>query len=456
MSTILNTKADGGAQHPLRLEECFCHKERATMPTAAEMNALVGAFGSIIGYLGAEAADTSTFETLLWPHRCYNQNNALGCLTSALTMPLGGPLHKAALKVLDSFRIRGLYLGQSLGHMLGTAFFPDNKLRYEIYSEDDMDDDRDVRNCLWVNVLHRLRDYQPRTVVQVKVDVEKQREKQRLVRRTTQRIQHFHLSWADPADKTDQALVTFREDRIPLIAPLSMLASETTALISAGLVAYLDSCYWFSAYLCLPLMLKLLSIPASVRREGLSERPPNHASEKSILVEISDYDHGFPLIEGPESVIRQFFRHYAHPVRYTWGDRMRELASITLVLGLVLNFPLGLLSMLFVPVNVQIVWISYQLYVVLIMHWNRVRGSEEPGRMDKAMAKALVQGKTVRLASGDSAVNATLTSEEVSSIGEGKKRVKDLAARYQKQVPDLIRLSSQKSDSDEKLSQSAA
>ena len=60
----------------------FPHKD--PMPSPPEMNALAGALGSVIGYLGTEAADTALFEALLWPERCYSKQTPLGCLLSAI------------------------------------------------------------------------------------------------------------------------------------------------------------------------------------------------------------------------------------------------------------------------------------------------------------------------------------------------------------------------------------
>lgn len=125
---------------------------------------------------------------------------------------------------------------------------------------------------------------------------------------------------------------------------------------------------------------------------------------------------------------------------------MRELASIALILVLMLNFPLGLLSMLFVPAEVQTVWLGYQTYVVIIMHLNRIAGYEEPGRMERAMARYLAGGKKIRLVpnrDGENdemlGVDLTLSSEEVASIEEGNSRVAALAARFERLVPDLLR-----------------
>ncbi|KAI1666406.1 hypothetical protein L13192_10090 [Pyrenophora tritici-repentis] len=66
------------------------------------MTAVAGALGSVIGYVGAEVAKPTVFERLLWPQRFYNYATPRTLLLSALTMPMGGPLHKAAFAALDS------------------------------------------------------------------------------------------------------------------------------------------------------------------------------------------------------------------------------------------------------------------------------------------------------------------------------------------------------------------
>jgi hypothetical protein len=54
-----------------------------------------------------------------------------------------------------------------------------------------------------------------------------------------------------------------------------------------------------------------------------------------FLVEIDDFNYGFPLISGPEEVVRQFCRHWGHPVRKDHRGRVREVASIALVYSFV-------------------------------------------------------------------------------------------------------------------------
>lgn len=84
---------------------------------------ITGALGTILGYLGAEVAEESTFERLLWPQRYYNDVSPIIPLRLALLMPSGGPQHRAALETLSRFQKNGLCLGKTRGNMLGSAFY---------------------------------------------------------------------------------------------------------------------------------------------------------------------------------------------------------------------------------------------------------------------------------------------------------------------------------------------
>lgn len=94
------------------------------------MTAIAGALGSVIGYVGAEVAEPEVFERLLWPQRFYDYLSPSTMLTTALTMPMGGPMHRAALETLDSFRKMGLYRGRCRGNMLVTAFYEKKENTY--------------------------------------------------------------------------------------------------------------------------------------------------------------------------------------------------------------------------------------------------------------------------------------------------------------------------------------
>jgi hypothetical protein len=82
------------------------------------MTAIAGALGSVIGYVGGEVADRALFERLLWPQRFYNDFTFGGFVRLALLMPMGGPVHKAAIETLEKFRENGLYNGAVRGDML--------------------------------------------------------------------------------------------------------------------------------------------------------------------------------------------------------------------------------------------------------------------------------------------------------------------------------------------------
>jgi hypothetical protein len=55
-------------------------------------SALIGALGSVIGYLGGEAAEASVFERLLWPRRFYHQLNFSSLANEIIFMTMRGPL----------------------------------------------------------------------------------------------------------------------------------------------------------------------------------------------------------------------------------------------------------------------------------------------------------------------------------------------------------------------------
>lgn len=73
------------------------------LPLMSETSAITGALGSIIGYLGSEVAEPAVFERLLWPERFYNVISCRNAIEMTLFMPLGGPVHKAALQTLVIF-----------------------------------------------------------------------------------------------------------------------------------------------------------------------------------------------------------------------------------------------------------------------------------------------------------------------------------------------------------------
>jgi hypothetical protein len=215
--------------------------------------------------------------------------------------------------------------------------------------------------------------------------------------------------------------------------------SEITAIACAVVIGWLQKCPWFAVYFCAPLALKLISAFSSVRRgpqtseDKTASFAPLEDDPKTVIFEIDDYDHGFPLIEGQEAVIRQFFQHWGHPLRENGRDRAREIISITLIFMFVVYFPVGLLSMLWVPKPVQIMWLSYQLYLIVMMHVMRIRGSAGKGRTEEGLAQGLADGKIVAIKGGNGAViMAKLESHPVKRIRDGRQKVQEIVDGHAK------------------------
>ncbi|KAK6449451.1 hypothetical protein FP744_10005701 [Trichoderma asperellum] len=113
-----------------------------------------GAVGAVLGYVGAEAATGQIFERLLWPQRSYVNATLRSIPMLAVLMPMGGPLHIIALKALDVIFAHGLFKGARVGHMLGTAFYPDQDWTCTSWTSNGQKMKTEpVRNCLWVRAL---------------------------------------------------------------------------------------------------------------------------------------------------------------------------------------------------------------------------------------------------------------------------------------------------------------
>jgi len=121
-----------------------------------------------------------------------------------------------------------------------------------------------------------------------------------------------------------------------------------------------------------------------------------------------------------ESIVGQFFQHYGHPLRNDFrffGDRFREIFSMLLVAVFVLYFPAGLLSLLWMSPNVQYIWLGYQVYIIIAMHFLRLLGGASAGRAEKRAANILQAGGVVYLKGMEGpGVKATLATKEMGSM----------------------------------------
>lgn len=410
------------------------------MSNASHTTSVISALGTIIGYIGAEAATEDVFERLLWPQRFFNAFCWRDLVEIGLLNPMGGPMHKAALNTLDTFYHSGLFKGSDMGNMLGTAFFHDTGKRYKMHDAPPGSTGKEfVRNGLWVQAIARIplvAQYQkgqnPESGVQ----------QPRLVRARSV-VNFLELSYVDgnvdPAKTVEHDTETFSFRIL-----LALVWSEITALAVGGFVLG----YWqsvFSFLWFLPLTLKLLSAIFSVERESLLTKPSaNEATvEEAKRFEVDTHGHGFLVIEGKESAVLQFFRHYGHPIR----NRSREIIQISIVVAFGLVFPIGLMcSIIWMPVGLQYVWLGYQLYATLAMYMYRFTRAHQWARSEARLAQKFAKGvneeRVAYLQDGSkNTIMGKLTRIYVGSYGEGQKLLKDFLPRpseeYHEQKRDL-------------------
>jgi hypothetical protein len=414
------------------------------------MTAVAGALGSVIGYVGAEVAEPTVFERLLWPQRFYNYTTPRTLFLSALTMPMGGPLHKAALETLDAIRENGLYRGARRGHMLGTAFYHNTRASY--VNRTASDSDSEIRNGFWVEVLKMVdqggrgqwayHDRRSGSSESLPKQLPMSRAKQLL----------FTLSFSNSSPNSSGHAVSVSEDEVTGNTILGVVFSELSTIIFAVVVGIWQKAFWLSGLLVLPLLVKLISLVVSVRRESLVPLPGPHHNPTSIKLQQTSKDTpkaaleatakpadiyevispsiGFVLIRGQAALILPFFRHYGHPLRETHYDRFREICGIVLIYIFILYFPGGLIALLWMDPNTQYLWLGYQSYAIFVMHISRLFGFGGTARTEERIARLLQDGKEVCLHSGEAKVWVSLDINEVDSVAMGRQMVNSIVTDH--------------------------
>ncbi|PTB78836.1 hypothetical protein M440DRAFT_1352650 [Trichoderma longibrachiatum ATCC 18648] len=397
-----------------------------------------GALTAVIGYIGSEVAEENLLERLLWPERFNNDMTISVVLQQCLLMTAGGPLHKAALKTLETLRQQGLFAGSCRGHMLGSVFFPEFKImHFQRCKEARRLIPEKSRNSFWIRVLHSVRAEQHVSFKIPRQDAESNQLSDAY--RSLQPVYHLKLGIVGSAEKPGPNEVCVNEDGTSLTGVLSCVLSELTSVLASLIAGLKLKELVFALYLLVPLLLKLLLIAFSVRRVKLMTEEELHKVaekedtdlSKTEAFEVADPIHKFMVIEGPQPVVVQFFRHYGHPVRdrdSLWiGDRLREVACITVICCLFLFFPVGLVIAQCSDENAQYLWLSYELYAVIAMHIVRVCGWQDIGRIEKRIARLMSNGKTVWLKTGNGCtVSATLVIHGVTKTAEGKEKVQEI------------------------------
>lgn len=403
------------------------------MSNASQTTSVISALGTIIGYIGSEAATEDVFERLLWPQRFFNAFSWQDLLEIGLLHPMGGPMHKAALNTLDKFHRAGLFRGRNLGNMLGTAFFHDTGLKYKMHDPPPGSKGKEyVRNGLWVQAVARIS-----LVVQCQKEQNPESgvKPPRLVRARSV-VNFLELSYVDGT--TDpRKTVRYDTGSTSCRTLLAIVWSEITGLVVGGFaVGYWRS--YFSFLWFLPLALKLLSAFFTIQREALLTKPTEKEAdgEETKRFEVNTHGHGFLVIEGKESAVLQFFRHYGHPIR----NRAREIAQISIVVAFGLAFPIGLMcSLIWMPVGLQYVWLGYQLYATLAMYIHRFTKAHQWARTEARLAQKFATGNNEERVAylqdeRGNTVMGKLTRIYVGNYGEGQQVLKDFLHGKPKEI----------------------
>lgn len=406
------------------------------------------ALGTIVGYLGTEVASSSMFYRLLWPSRFYNTKSLKSCIAIMLLMPIGGPMHKAAVEVLDKFMVAGLWKGYCRGDMLGTAFYCDSGQHYfQRTVNGNASEKKEARNAFWITVLRLIPWEQRPVTVKPAAQGDNESAAKAAARLRAQRpVFVLKLSKANSTTAKNLAVVDGDVGDLKFRYLAAILASELVT-VAVGVVT---ATLWHSLYAIwyfAPISLKLIALFVRVRRiqvevprpqkklstQGTSQdeqHPPSQqdpGKDTMILCQVEDLSKGFFLIDGPSEIILQFFRHYGHPVRHHrgyLGDRVLESISIFIVLGAVFIYPGGLIAFIFAPITIQWVWLGYQLYVMLAMHVYRFGDGEHIGTTQQRIASELYcHGSVVFDDGAGTRVLAELQSFIVSSVEEGRREV---------------------------------
>ncbi|KAM0522609.1 hypothetical protein ACHAPE_002201 [Trichoderma viride] len=323
----------------------------------------------VFGYISAEAATIQLFERLVWPQRAY-ANVSLRSIPLLAMTPMGGPLYSVALQALNVMFMNGLFKGPQAGHMLGTAFYPDQNWTYTSWASNGQKIKTEpVRDCLWARALshvpipssdkqqlaHQIPEKAPATGT-LKAD------------KIRARVAVSHLTFAKATKEDVESTIPFVKadtGRPTIQTFLAIAAAELSAiLVAAGVAAQYKSLWslWWLA----PLVLRLISALFSVDRTPLRSQLPSQEQEDICDFEIHcpQYEGNFMLLTGPKSVAEQFFVHYGHPVR----DGSRETVQFTVIILFGSLFPLGsLLSTTWMPSVIQKVWLCYQICSGLFM-----------------------------------------------------------------------------------------
>jgi hypothetical protein len=241
-------------------------------------------------------------------------------------MPIGGPIHKAAVEALDRLVDAGLLKGYCSGDMLGTAFFRESK-QYHVAKVPGggSSPKKEARNAFWITVLS-LVPWQP----QVNGPMPQHDDEAAAEYMEEFRAQRpVHLLRLSRAESNPAGVPVVNGDVGSMKARyiVAVLSSELITLIIGVVTAAVWKSIFSIRYLA-PVLLKMTALFCHVRGKQMTSPSDKPEDNEPILCEIEDFSRGFFLIEGKSELVLQFFGHYAHPIRYRrglLGDRFRVI-----------------------------------------------------------------------------------------------------------------------------------
>ena len=173
---------------------------------------------------------------------------------------------------------------------------------------------KEVRNGFWVEVL--------RSVPQ------KTKSDPPGVERAIQPVHRLELQAGVAKDKIG---VIISEDAMSWRSFGGICSSELSAVAISIAIGVDRMSIWLAYYLCAPLLLKFLAVCVSVHRDPIKADTviPQHgtppSSPQTEIFQIEERPGiGYSIIQGPDPVVRQFFRHLAPETKAKAGQIQRS------------------------------------------------------------------------------------------------------------------------------------
>lgn len=345
-----------------------------------------GALGTIIGYLGTEITSDSLFERLLWPTRFYNTLNPIRLFKITVFTPMGGPLLKPAVRVFDEFMTARMHKGKRQGDPLGTAFYSNLGRRYKIHAKAGFEDscageDREFRNCIRIRVLRLVGsvDGQDRKGDAEAPDCTKPVSAQRPVYLLD--LTPFEYTVKIRGAKENVSVIS-NDTGTPGVRNIICIILSELIASCIGISVGIKFQSTYAILFFLPLILKVLSLMFTVRRQSLVwPKPPATkvaskatSKDKTQLLEL-DREHDtddFVLIRGSQSLLGQSSRHYGHRLCDNHGfianDRRNEVVTMLLVLTFAMFFPISLFASIWASEEAQRWWLGYEAFAIASMY----------------------------------------------------------------------------------------